>query len=69
MNFGVLTGGDSAGINDFSISGKAFGKRRYTLTGFRSSWLGMVNNDAISTAALPPSPPQDNAGQRTQEPH
>ncbi len=50
MNFGVLTGGgDSSGINDFLY----FLARRleiegHTLTGFRSSWLGMVNNDAIA---------------------
>lgn len=50
MNFGVLTGGgDSAGINDFLyFLAKRLESEGHTLTGFRSSWLGMVNNDAIS---------------------
>ncbi|NMB19994.1 MAG: hypothetical protein GX979_03950 [Firmicutes bacterium] len=50
MNFGVLTGGgDSAGINDFLyFLAQRLEREGHTLTGFRSSWLGMVNNDAIS---------------------
>ncbi|NLL48662.1 MAG: hypothetical protein GX249_08750 [Firmicutes bacterium] len=50
MNFGVLTGGgDSAGINDFLyFLAKRLELDGHTLTGFRSSWVGMVNNDAIS---------------------
>ncbi len=50
MNFGVLTGGgDSAGINDFLyFLAKRLENEGHTLTGFRSSWLGMVNNDAIT---------------------
>ncbi len=49
MNFGVLTGGgDSAGINDFLyFLAQRLEREGHTLTGFRSSWLGMVNNDAV----------------------
>ena len=49
MNFGVLTGGgDSAGINDFLyFLAHRLENEGHTLTGFRSSWLGMVNNDAV----------------------
>lgn len=50
MNFGVLTGGgDSAGINDFLyFLAQRLEREGHTLTGFRSSWLGMVNNDAVT---------------------
>jgi 6-phosphofructokinase len=58
MNFGVLTGGgDSSGINDFLyFLAKRLESEGHTLTGFRSSWLGMVNNDAITltTSMLAP---------------
>lgn len=50
MNFAVLTGGgDSSGINDFLyFLARRLELEGHNLIGFRSSWLGMVNNDAIA---------------------
>lgn len=50
MNFAVLTGGgDSAGINDFLyFLAQRLEREGHNLIGFRRSWLGLVNNDAIT---------------------
>lgn len=49
MNFAVLTGGgDSSGINDFLyFLAQRLEREGHNLIGFRRSWLGLVNNDAI----------------------
>lgn len=49
MNFAVLTGGgDSSGINDFLyFLAQRLEREGHRLIGFRRSWLGLVNNDAV----------------------
>lgn len=49
MKFAVLTGGgDSSGINDFLyFLAQRLEREGHSLIGFRRSWLGLVNNDAI----------------------
>lgn len=49
MNFAVLSGGgDSTGINDFLyFLAQRLEREGHSLIGYRRSWLGLVNNDAI----------------------
>ncbi|HPT83449.1 MAG TPA: 6-phosphofructokinase [Limnochordia bacterium] len=49
MRFAVLTGGgDSSGINDFLyFLAQRLEREGHSLIGFRRSWLGLVNNDAL----------------------
>lgn len=49
MKFAVLTGGgDSSGINDFLyFLAQRLEREGHSLIGFRNSWLGLVNNDAV----------------------
>jgi len=49
LRFAVLTGGgDSSGINDFLyFLAQRLEREGHSLIGFRRSWLGLVNNDAI----------------------
>ena len=49
MKFAVLTGGgDSSGINDFLyFLAQRLEREGHSLIGFRRSWLGLVNNDAV----------------------
>lgn len=58
MKFAVLTGGgDSSGINDFLyFLARRLEHEGHDLIGFKSSWLGMVNNDAmeLNTSILAP---------------
>jgi 6-phosphofructokinase 1 len=50
LNFAVLTGGgDSSGINDFLyFLAQRLEREGHSLIGFRRSWLGLVNNDAVA---------------------
>lgn len=50
MNFAVLTGGgDSSGINDFLyFLAQRLNKEGHSLLGFRNSWQGLVENEAIA---------------------
>lgn len=49
LRFAVLTGGgDSSGINDFLyFLAQRLEREGHSLIGFRRSWLGLVNNDAV----------------------
>lgn len=49
MNFAVLTGGgDSAGINDFLyFLGQRLNREGHRLIGFRHSWQGLIDGDAV----------------------
>jgi len=49
LKFAVLTGGgDSSGINDFLyFLAQRLEREGHSLIGFRRSWLGLVNNDAV----------------------
>src|SRR5699024_8299635 len=42
-------GGDSSGINDFLyFLAQRLESEGHSLVGFRNSWLGLVNNDAVA---------------------